>query len=418
MNVAKVTGKLKEQIHLFSRKLSEGSPKVMSRFLGEAIFGSCARQSLRLSEWGRCLNEKIDLIKTIDRLSRQLDREGLWEMVTSKVLKLARDKIGEKTLLVVDVSDITKRYARQMEYLSRVRDGSKDELADGYWTMHVIGCESGSSDVVPLYSRLYSAEAPEFEGENAEIIRAVRTVAIGVGNKGIWMIDRGGDRRQLYDYFLTQRCRFITRLKGDRHLLYKGEKILAQELSNSCSLPYRDVLIREDNQGEKRYDITYGYCPVQLPDIPAPLYLVVIAGFGPDPMMLLTNVTMRKNRAVLWWVVESYHTRWRVEEMIRFIKQSYALEDVRVLTYRRLQNMMALVLAVSYFTMAHLGQRIKLKAISRVLLRVSRRIFGIPDFRFYALSDGIRELLRRSDKGPLRNLLIRSPKYQLSLFYP
>ena len=85
MNVAKVTGKLKEQIHFFSRRLSESSPKVMGRFLEEAIFGICARQSLRLSEWGRCLNEKIDLIKTIDRLSRQLDRRGLWDMCPASV---------------------------------------------------------------------------------------------------------------------------------------------------------------------------------------------------------------------------------------------------------------------------------------------------------------------------------------------
>lgn len=418
MNVAKVTGKLKEQIHLFSRKLSESSPKVMGRFLEEAIFGICARQSLRLSEWGRCLNEKIDLIKTIDRLSRQLDRSGLWDIVTSKILRLARDKIDEKTLLVVDISDITKPYARQMEYLSRVRDGSKGELADGYWTMHVIGCESGSSEVVPLYSRLYSAEAPDFESENAEIIRAVRTVSIGVGNKGIWLIDRGGDRRQLYDYFLTQGCRFIIRLKGDRHLVYRGKRILARELSCNCSLPYRDVLIRESDHGEKRYDIAYGFCPVQLPDIPVPLYMVVIAGFGTDPMMLLTNIPMRKNRSVLSWVVESYHTRWKVEETIRFTKQCYGLEDVRVLTYRRLQNMMALVLAVSYFTMAYLGLRVKLKAVSSLLLKVSRRIFGVPVFRYYALSDGIKELLRRNDKGPLRNLHKQSPKYQLSLFNP
>jgi hypothetical protein len=88
--------------------------------------------------------------------------------------------------------------------------------------------------------------------------------------------------------------------------------------------------------------------------------------------------------------VESYLTRWKIEETIRFIKQSYALEDVRVLTYRRLQNMMALVSAVSYFTTAHLGQRVKLKAVSTFLLRVSRRIFGVPEFRFYALADGIK----------------------------
>jgi hypothetical protein len=129
-------------------------------------------------------------------------------------------------------------------------------------------------------------------------------------------------------------------------------------------------------------------------------------------------VALTKGTEVSQYRIIEYHTRWRVEETIRFVKQSYALEDVRVLTYRRLQNMMALVLAVSYFTMAHLGLRIKLKAISRVVLRVSRRIFGVPDFRFYALPDGIRELLRRNQKGPLRNLPNQSHKYQLSLFNP
>jgi hypothetical protein len=127
---------------------------------------------------------------------------------------------------------------------------------------------------------------------------------------------------------------------------------------------------------------------------------------------------LRKNRAAQLWVMQSYHTRWRVEETIRFIKQSYALEDVRVLTYRRLQNMMAPVLAVSYFTMAWLGGRLKLKAISKLLLEASRRIFGIPDFRFYALADGIKELLQRSDKGPLRFLPQQTANSQIPLFSP
>ena len=134
--------------------------------------------------------------------------------------------------------------------------------------------------------------------------------------------------------------------------------------------------------------------------------------------MLLTNRPLRKNRAGLLWVMQSYHTRWRVEETIRFIKQSYALEDVRVLTYRRLQNMMALVLTVSYFTMAYLGRRLKLKAISKLLLEASRRIFGIPDFRFYALADGIKALLQRSDKGPLRFLPQQIANSQIPLFAP
>jgi len=418
MNVAKVTGKLKEQIHVFSGKLSCGLPKVAGRFVEEALFGICARQSLHLSEWGRSLKEKTSLFKTVDRLSRQLDRHGLWDEITSKILSMSRKKVGDKTLLIADISDLSKPYARKMEYLSRVRDGSKGELTDGYWTMHVIGGEAGSSEMTPLYSRLYSAEAPDFESENVEILKAVRTVCVGVGNKGIWVIDRGGDRRWLYDYFLDQRLRFIIRLKGDRHLVYRGKKILARDLSLRCSLPYVESLIREESHSEKRYDIAYGFFPVQLPDIPADLYMVVITGFGEKPMMLLTNLPQRKKRTVVWDVVESYLTRWKIEETIRFIKQSYALEDVRVLTYRRLQNMMALVLAVSYFTMAYIGLRVKLKAVSSLLLRVSRRIFGVPEFRYYALADGIKELLRRSNKGPVRALPDNNSQYQFHLFNP
>ena len=144
--------------------------------------------------------------------------------------------------------------------------------------------------------------------------------------------------------------------------------------------------------------------------------MVVVTGFGSEPMMHLTSIPMRRNRAVLYRVVESYLTHWKIEETIRFIKQSYQLEDIRVLTYTRLQNMMGLVLAVAYFTMAYLGRRVKLKAMSRLLLKASRRIFGIPDFRYYALSDGIRELLKRNDRGPLRSLSKNRLQFQFSLF--
>jgi hypothetical protein len=418
MNVAKVTGKLKEQIHLFSGKLSCGLPKVAARFVEEAIFGIQARQSVRLSEWGRALHEEIPLIKTITRLSRQLNRHGLWESVTRQVLQLAKDKVSDESLLVLDISDISKPYAKKMEYLYRVHDGSKDELADGYWNLQVIAGEAGRSEVIPLYHRLYSSQAPDFEGENLEIIKAVQTVVRAVGQRGTWVIDRGGDRGALYEFFLSRSLRFLIRLKGDRHLVYRGRKMEALQLAKSCSLPYREVLIREDSRGEKRYEITFGFCPVQLPAMARPLFLFVVEGFGSNPLMLLTNVALSRKRAVLYRLVEAYHTRWKIEETIRFVKQSCQLEDVRVLTYTRLQNMMALVLAAAYFTMAYLARRIKLRAISGLLLKVSRRIFGIPDFRYYALADGLRDLLRRSNEGPLRAPPHKTPQHQFSLFNP
>ena len=99
-------------------------------------------------------------------------------------------------------------------------------------------------------------------------------------------------------------------------------------------------------------------------------------------------------------------TRWKIEETIRFIKQSYDLEDVRVLTYQRLQAIAALVLAASFFAAVYLGSRAKLEILAYHVLKAAKRIFGIPDFRYYALADGIKEVLSRAGKGILRHRAI------------
>jgi hypothetical protein len=55
--------------------------------------------------------------------------------------------------------------------------------------------------------------------------------------------------------------------------------------------------------------------------------------------------------------------------------------------------MMAFVLAAANFTMVYLNLRTKLRVLSGHLSRAARRVFGIPDFRFYALADGIKAYL-------------------------
>jgi len=68
--------------------------------------------------------------------------------------------------------------------------------------------------------------------------------------------------------------------------------------------------------------LDHGCRPVRLPEHPdKPLWLVVVRGLGAAPMMLLTDLPMRRKRALLWWVVSAYLTRWRIEEAIRFVKQ-------------------------------------------------------------------------------------------------
>jgi hypothetical protein len=58
----------------FFREISFGCPKVMQRFIVEALYGIQARQSVRLTEIARSLEEEIPLRKTQYRLCRQLER--------------------------------------------------------------------------------------------------------------------------------------------------------------------------------------------------------------------------------------------------------------------------------------------------------------------------------------------------------
>jgi hypothetical protein len=81
--------------------------------------------------------------------------------------------------------------------------------------------------------------------------------------------------------------------------------------------------------------------------------------------------------------------------------------------------MMALILAVAYFAMVYLGIKTKLRVLARHVLKAARRLFGIPDFRFYALADGIRELLFSRQKG-LESFvkMLKTETIQLQLFEP
>lgn len=143
------------------------------------------------------LEAPISIKKVEERLSRQLLRRGLGQKVEDNLLKMAATLIGKDTLLILDPSDIRKKYAKKMQYLATVHDGSEDELGNGYWTCNVVGTEVGGSSIVPLLGRLYSAEAPGFLSENHEILTVVDMVAEAVKKRGLWVIDRGGDRKNL-----------------------------------------------------------------------------------------------------------------------------------------------------------------------------------------------------------------------------
>jgi len=419
MHYSKIAWKVRGQIVGFSGKVSVGLCKPARRFVTEAVYGIQASQSVLLSEITRFLNEEISYKKTEDRLSNQINREGLGGWLEKNLLSLASRRIEEDTLLIVDTSDITKRYAKRMEYMTRVWDGSSGEVGTGYWTLQVVGAELGGVHITPLIHRLYSQEAPGFDSENDEILRVVRSVSGAVDKRGIYVIDRGGDRGKLLYPLLDRRLRFIIRLVGKRrHLIYRGKAVYPEDLGDRCPMLYRERVVREEGGKEKIYQVEYGYRKVRLPGRDEVLTLVIIKGYGREPIFLLTNVEVARSRRSCFFVVHAYMRRWQVEETIRCMKQSYDLENVRLLTYRRLQNMMVLVLCAMYFAAVYLGDTMKLGVLAHHALKEARRLFGIPDFRYYAIADGIKRLLEGFRRPFLRKPQLILQESQTSLFDP
>ena len=396
MNFSHLATKLRNKITRFSGILSDGLDKTARRFLQEAIYGILASQSVMLTDIGRQLESYVSLKKIEERFSRQLKKPAIGSCLQERILSMAGEKIKENTLLILDLSDIKKKYAEKMEYLARVRDGSAEgDIVDGYWTKQVIATEPGSNEITPLYHALYSQESPDFISENEEIIMAVNQVGKAVNNKGIWVIDRGGDRDALYESLLTNKRNFIIRLVGSRDLIHQGKATRAIWLAYACRLPYERTIVKLIDGKEIQYNLRFGFLPVQLPGYKIPLTMVVIKGFSGKPMMLLTSHPANASQKKVWFIIEAYLKRWSIEETIRFIKQTYDLENIRVLKYRRLQNMMALLLAVFYFVSVVLDQNQKLIIMAGHILKNAKRVFGIPDFKYYALGDGLANIFSR-----------------------
>lgn len=395
MDYSRIARKLREKIGKFSGEVSEGLPKVAQRFVSEMVYGIQASQSVVLTKIARTLEEAVSVKKVEERLSRQLGRKGLGRMLQENILKHASGKIGKDTLLILDPSDVRKKYAKKMQYLTQVHDGSEDEVGNGYWTCNVVATERRGEGMIPLAVKLYSTEAPEHVSENDEILEVINMVSASTDKKGIWVMDRGGDRKNFIHPLLKNGCRFLVRLVGNRHLIYGNRKELVWDIAQKCPCLYRETIIRVEDGKEKVYQLDFGYRKVYMPEREESLWLLVVHGFGKEPMMLLTTEPLRKNRKVLWRIIESYIRRWTIEETIRFIKQSYEVEDVRVLGYRSLQNLMPLVLAASYFASVILDTKSKLKVAAGYVLRAAKRLFGIPDFHYYAIADGLTSIFMR-----------------------
>lgn len=420
--------RFKAQLSKFSGIISKPYSKTTKRFFKEMLYGIQASQDVKLSNIGRSLQEDIALIKTEDRLSRNLSKEDFSDHINQQIIRLADDKITDDMVISIDPGDIMKPYAKVMENLCGVWDGSEGEAAKGYHLCQVTAANLEHNKIVPLYCEAYSSKEKDYVSSTEKVKSVISKVIEKTGTNGVWAIDRMGDCEDIINHFTGNTLRFVTRLKLDRWLNTinkNGGKICvqAERLERHMNLNHKAQITKIEDGKETVINITFGITKVALPNNPKQLfYAVVIKGFGQHPMVLITNleVNIQESKAI-YYVVEVYLTRWKCDECYRYIKQSYNLEDVRVRSYTAIRNTAAMVHAIAYFTSVYMGLSLKLKLCVQKIFILSKRFFGVPTFFQYAMADGIFELLKKARTG-IEKIKFKgktgssSDDFQLSLF--
>lgn len=403
---------IKRKIIRFSEKLCEGLSRPQFKFVSQMIYGMMCAQSCHLSEIARALNEKIKLKKTISRLSCNLSGFSEGTKLLENYIKKVKSCITDRTILIIDDGDITKPCSTKMEALGKVRDGSTGEIGIGYHMLDVTALTPEQKAPIGVYSRIFSASEKGFVSATEETLKTLKFLGNHFKKTVIRAFDRGFDTNAFYEHLIDNQEKFIIRAKKNRDVKYKDKTINILSLANRFKGKY-SLKFRKKNGFEADCKITI--VPIKLYCRPKEdLNLVVCYGFGKTPMMLITNLKSNDNRLAVA-VTKVYLMRWRIEEFHGFKKQQFEFEDFRVRSLNSIRNLdLLLTIAIGYIGL--MSERANEKPITMALIHISKRIFDIPKFKFYAIADGLSTVLARCIQG-IEDLLIKKPKCrQLSLF--
>ena len=424
MNTTIATKQIQSKLSRYTYRLHRFFPRPRVRFIHQMLFGMLATGRVYLSEIGRALGEDISLKKTTERLSRQLGQEGLADDLMAANLSLQKRKLRQCDYLIWDGSDIEKLYAEKMPGLARVWNGSKGESTNGFWLSSIIGITRDGDHIIPAYSELYSLEV-ESSSENQKILKGIKAVHNACHPDVTVILDRGGDRRKLFEPLLDGGIYFIARLTKKRHLLYKGKRKGVYSLAKKIGKPF---ILKGVSKKKNRF-ITHlfhgGACPVALPyeseDRPykgKSLWLVSIHRQGGGLTFFLAYLPDELNtpQVVVEKVFKGYGLRWRIEEVHREVKQDYHLEQICVRRYDALKNFIALLFVMLGFLYTKLNPLVRnIDLLSRLNLLYRRRMKELAGFIYYKLAAVARICLSGTRKNRARRSNTKDDLLQLSL---
>lgn len=402
----------------FCRRICAGLGRPQEKLVTNMLYGIAIANSCHLTEIARALEENIGLKKTVDRLSRGLQRFAGHARLQDNYLKSVKRHIDKTTIYAIDESDIAKPYSTAMEAIHPVRDGSTGEIVPGYMTFEITALTHKTKTPLPVYERVYSAAEPGFVSQDDEVLKGLRFLSEQFGHGGIRVMDRGYDANVYMRYFIHTHERFIIRMKKNRVVRHNGKSVNIEALAGQYKGKYA---FKCTLHGETVH-CKVAEIPIHIYEFGEyPLYLVAVYGFGQKPMLLLSNCCGHDSE-LCTAIAKMYLLRWKIEEHFRFKKQQYGFEDFRIRTLNAIRTLHQLVTLLTGYlalltqqpdTVISCVLRDAARAVPRSIKRKPKRFFH------YELAAGFAKLLQKTSVNlhahfpPLR---FRPLCQQLSLF--
>lgn len=289
-----------------------------------------------------------DLGYEVDRLSTQLANPK-WDHREwmAAVLGYLADRVEADDLIAIDGTDLAKPYARNMQWQCIVQDASRRDkpLVPGYWCFGAYAWKDPSQQLHSLLLRPWSQDSPDFISENALIDRWFWSLHQALGDKGIWLMDRGFDRPEILASLLRFRKRWIVRLRSDRPLigpdgLRKPAHVLAKEALAAGTPRGHAVTVKVRLPTEQVR---------QAPHAPTLWLVIPTYATGEDEHRLLLTCGLIDQHAGRRQVRHHYALRWRAEDARRMFGQLWHIEKFLTRSFLSLERMLACVALASRF---------------------------------------------------------------------
>ena len=411
------TYQLKRDIVNFSKKICKNSNKPTSKFVTDMLYGISKSKDILLSSISEALDEDISKINTIDRLSNNLSLD-LDESIFSSYCNLAFDALGNEPVFLVDDSDVTKPLGNKFEDLGIVRDGSSRDKSyeKGYHHTEIVGLTNNFKQPISLFSKIHSSTQKEYISNNNVTYEGLNSVVTLLNERnlqGTFVLDRGYDSNDIFNYFFNKNHHFVIRLTEKR-------KIYCKHRWNKITT------LRDGFKGKLKFNIMFqnvekecliSVIKAQITASKKWINILFVYGLSDTPMMLASNIPIKSKEDTLK-IARLYFNRWRIEEYFKFKKQEYNFENFRVRSLKSINNL-NLLLTYTIGFIALMCEKLEKNMFAQEIIKESKSLKEKVYLWFYQMARGIYNILKNAKIGikDWQNIQKSRPNYcQMSLF--